>query len=591
MRLLFLALPPNSRSQWNNVWAYSTLLVKCARWGYWNVAKSLLDECWSNGVQPNDLTLSCALSACTKADRNLDGIEIFEKSKVMGGGADLVSYNIAIIMYRRTGEWERAIALILEMWSSNITPDASSYEQALKACYTGKSVKDAMRLLDEIEKMAIEPTEMTLMRLLDVADICDDFEIAFQMRKRLENLGIKMNVLHYRCLIGLVSRKCQLENREEILQDLIGEMLESVDDWSSLSYFTAGINASVIAEMPQKAIELFKIFRDSGLTADDRMYSSVAAALDAVNGWEAALELLKEGESAGVPLTVYTYTAVITSVARANKWEMVKKLMEDMKRLDVQPNEKTYCAAMIACEIENDWDKCYWLLGQMASNLPHPKSSTHSSNMHSSVLSQAIGIMWNNRFYMDVLRLILEKERSGFKLVNFIDEHLEDGKHTSIDLHGITAGAAVAYTCILFLRLKRRPDIYHDKIDLVTGWGRHTRGNRIPDSSDLSVAKVSIREALEQWLKEKGCPIIASSFNTRDNESVTSTSKNEGRLCLKKKDVLTWLSSYDDDFIKELFPGDDISLPEATLQVLISNDNENENTRDSDVVVVGSQDT
>lgn len=525
--------------QTNNVWAYSTLMAKCSRFGYWNVARDLLQELLANGVTPNDLTVSCCLSACLRAKRYDAAIEIFKQGKELDC-ISRVAFNTMINIYTLRGEWKEALKVVLDMWSSGITPDTLSYDQAFKACEVGRSVDDALRLLDEMETMGVEPSNLTLSRMLAVAEVCNDYQIAMQMIKRVRALGVEPNIMNYR--IAIIA--CQKGGRQDITDSLMEEMKASMDRWTNMSQYTAAMNAFEIGQQPAMSLVVYEKMKEKGLLecADEKVYNSVISACDAEGKWERAMELFEESKLNGVEPNVFTYTSIIGAVSKPKKREHVLRFLDDMKRDGVFPNERTYSAALVAFELrvdaegnrialEDDWIEALKLRRQIQRN---------GMERNPVVASQLVGIMWDSRFYKIALKMLLEYEKADVHVTKIQYDVRERGQTATFDLHGITPGCALAYMLLAFLRLRRRPDALRaENIDIVTGWGKHAKS---------MWRGVTVKEAIEDWLYKKECPMIY-------------LGSNDGRFHVSKAKLVAWLNRFPEgQFLDELMPG----MPERT---------------------------
>ena len=519
--------------QTNNVWAYSTLMAKCSRFGYWNVAKDLLGELLANGVTPNDLTVSCCLSACLRAKRYDAAIDIFKQGKELDC-VSRVAFNTMINIYTLRGEWREALKLVLDMWSCGITPDTLSYDQAFKACEKGRSVDDALRLLDEMETMGVEPSNLTLSRMLMVADVCNDYQIAMLMLKRVRALGVEPNIMNYRIAIIV----CQKAGRQDISDSLMEEMTASMDQWTNMSQYTAAMNAFEVGLQPAMSLMVYEKMKQRGLLecADERVYNSVISACDAEGDWERALELFEESRRNGVEPNVFTYTSIIGAVSKPKKREYVLRFLEDMKRDGVFPNERTYSAALVAFEMrvgeggvrtmcEDDWVEALKLRREMQRN---------GLERNTVVASQLVGIMWDSRLYKAALKMLLEYEKSDVHVTKIKYDVRERGQTATFDLHGITPGCALAYILLAFLRLRRRPETLRaDNVDIVTGWGKHAKS---------AWRGLTVKEAIEEWLYMKKCPMIY-------------LGSNDGRFHVSKAELVEWLGRFPEaSFLDELMP-------------------------------------
>ena len=65
-------------------------------------------------------------------------------------GCTLVSYNVGLSACGKGEQWQRALALLSEMWEAKLEPNVVSYSAGISACKTGKQWQRALALLGEM---------------------------------------------------------------------------------------------------------------------------------------------------------------------------------------------------------------------------------------------------------------------------------------------------------------------------------------------------------------------------------------------------------------------------------------------------------
>ena len=72
-------------------------------------------------------------------------------------GSALVSYNAGISACEKGEQWQRALALLSEMWEAKLEPDVISYSAGISACEKGEQWQRALALLSEMWEAKLEP--------------------------------------------------------------------------------------------------------------------------------------------------------------------------------------------------------------------------------------------------------------------------------------------------------------------------------------------------------------------------------------------------------------------------------------------------
>ncbi|CAK0817015.1 unnamed protein product [Prorocentrum cordatum] len=74
---------------------------------------------------------------------------------------DVISYNAGISACGKGEQWQRALALLSEMWEAKVEPNVISYSAGASACETGEQWQRALALLGEMWEAKLEPNSAT----------------------------------------------------------------------------------------------------------------------------------------------------------------------------------------------------------------------------------------------------------------------------------------------------------------------------------------------------------------------------------------------------------------------------------------------
>ena len=72
-------------------------------------------------------------------------------------GSALVSYNAGISACEKSEQWQRALALLSEMWEAKLEPGVISHSAGISACEKGEQWQRALVLLREMWAAKLEP--------------------------------------------------------------------------------------------------------------------------------------------------------------------------------------------------------------------------------------------------------------------------------------------------------------------------------------------------------------------------------------------------------------------------------------------------
>ncbi|CAK0910328.1 unnamed protein product [Prorocentrum cordatum] len=74
---------------------------------------------------------------------------------------DVVCYSAGISACENGEQWQRALALLGEMWEAKLELDVISYSTGISACEKGQQWQPALALLSEMREAKLEPDSAT----------------------------------------------------------------------------------------------------------------------------------------------------------------------------------------------------------------------------------------------------------------------------------------------------------------------------------------------------------------------------------------------------------------------------------------------
>ncbi|XVE62814.1 hypothetical protein DITRI_Ditri06bG0150100 [Diplodiscus trichospermus] len=255
-----------------------------------------------SGVNPNDSTMVCVLSACSQLGELYGGacVHGFIEKSIFGPEHDVFIGTGLVDMYAKCGNIDSALCIFKLMSFKNVL--------TWTAMGTGLAIhgrgKEALELLDAMEDYDIKPNPVTFTSLFSAcchAGLVEEgLHLFHNMRSRF---GLKPQIQHYGCIVDLLGKA--------------GHLNEAYD---------------VIIEMPMKpdAILWRSLLSACNVHGDVAMAERVGNIL---------FRLEPPKSSAHMPLTSEDYVALSNIYASAGRWqqvEMVRKKMK-LKRVENKP--------------------------------------------------------------------------------------------------------------------------------------------------------------------------------------------------------------------------------------------------------------
>ncbi|CAK0832933.1 unnamed protein product [Prorocentrum cordatum] len=239
-----------------------------------------------------------------------------------------VSYSAGISACEKGEQWQRALALLSEMWEAKLEPDVISYSAGISACEKGEQWQRALALLSEMRQAKMEPNSATALG---------------SARARRASSG---SGLCYNAGISASGKGEQWARALALLSELREAKLEP-----NVIYCNAGISACEKGEQWQRALALLSEMWEVTLESSVTSYNAGISACGKGEQWPRALGLLSEMREAKLkPDGIFSYNAVICACERCGQWQQALSQLGEMRESNLEPNGKGFNFAVTACE-------------------------------------------------------------------------------------------------------------------------------------------------------------------------------------------------------------------------------------------------
>merc|ERR1740133_189763 len=116
---------------------------------------------------------------------------------------DIVTYSTIVKGFCNTGSLDRALQILKEMQTSGKhEADELMYNSLLDGCAKEHRPDDALKLLGDMRKSGVSPSNYTLSMLVKLMGRCKRLNQAFPLLEEIsQEYGLKINVQVYTCLI------------------------------------------------------------------------------------------------------------------------------------------------------------------------------------------------------------------------------------------------------------------------------------------------------------------------------------------------------------------------------------------------------
>ena len=307
-----------------DVAAYSSVIGGCAESGEYMKAIELLKEMKANGVEPNVISFSAAISACASASANADKARKDAKAK-----DPLYSEEDTL------GEVQRPMRTALKLLermrkgkNESTKPNIVTYNAAIRACAEGFDVSKAFSLLDELLDHGLEPTIVTYGSLMTACERVGDVEGASKVFRELRSNEFEPNEIIYGAAISCCRKAEQPERTLALLRKMIQSKLSP-----NIATYNTVIMAQAEANNMEKASAVFTLLTSSHSKAKpNRQTYSILVKASNDNAQPATAEFyIHRMKEDGMKPDVGLLTATVSSYERSKEPIKALKMMEAMR--------------------------------------------------------------------------------------------------------------------------------------------------------------------------------------------------------------------------------------------------------------------
>ena len=304
-------------------------------------AVSLYEEMLEHGIVPSPQTLGIALGVCARADHHssLPNAERDPHSPLPNSSLP---------------NWQTALRLLSE--APRVAVDVQCFDAAIRACASSGRWRDALALLEEIERRGLKPTVHSFTGAINAQKQDGRWRTSVELLQRMKALGLKLDSHALSAALGVCGAAGEWRVALKILQGM-GRHEIQVNSYHLEPVVRSCTNAgewaralALVAYFEERGIELSSEARDAALCAcakggegrralqilegahapDSRMYGSTIVALGAQDECELAMRVLKQAEQAGAA-SAKCYNAAVGALEQAGRRDEARRLRKRAK--------------------------------------------------------------------------------------------------------------------------------------------------------------------------------------------------------------------------------------------------------------------
>merc|ERR1719498_963877 len=312
-----------------NTVIYSTLLKGFAQARQPARVQDVFDEMKHMGIACNTVSYNTMLDANARTGKMDRADELFREMQASGVSPDVITYSTLVKGYCQAGDIDQGYRVLNSMVASGVhEPDEILYNSLLDGCAKQHRVDDALKLVEDMHKNNVRPSNFTLSILVKLLGRSRRLNQAFSMvEETCKRFDLQANIHVYTCLIYACFQNRQMPRALQLHDSMITEAGVEPDE-RTYAVLARGCLGAGSCEKAANVIRAAYRLNPQGLVMpkrapgiESRVLEEVMNALsNAPNAERHAVPLLTDLKAIGVHVEPNVYTkAVETSVTRAGR--------------------------------------------------------------------------------------------------------------------------------------------------------------------------------------------------------------------------------------------------------------------------------
>ncbi|XP_044968593.1 pentatricopeptide repeat-containing protein MRL1, chloroplastic isoform X1 [Hordeum vulgare subsp. vulgare] len=288
-----------------NVNTYGALIDGCAKAGQVAKAFGAYGIMSSKKVKPDRVVFNALISACGESGavaRAFDVLsEMTAESSESKGCKPILPDHVTVGALMKTciqaGQADRAreVYKMLQEYSIKGTPEV--YTIALRSCSLTGDLGFALKIYEDMNKIGVQPDEMFLSALVDVAGHARRADAAFEIIKDVRAKGFHVGIMAYSSCMGAC---CNAKDWKKALQ--LFEEIKAIKLIPTVPMMNALITSLCDNDQVIKSAEVLNEIRELGVRPNEITYSVLCVACERNGEAQLALDLFEQLKVDGIGL-------------------------------------------------------------------------------------------------------------------------------------------------------------------------------------------------------------------------------------------------------------------------------------------------
>jgi pentatricopeptide repeat protein len=216
---------------------------------------AVYEEMGKRNIEISIVTCNTVIDACARVGRMGCVADLLQDAKKQGVKPNLITYSTMVKGHCQSGDITTAFAVLQRMrQETNLKPDEIMYNSLLGGCAQHSLIDEGLRLLDEMQKEGVQPSNFTLSVLVKLMNRARKLDQAFKsVREITLKYDFKPNVHVYTNLVQACISNHQLSRAMETLEHMVEDQVQP-----DSRTFTLLIRANMTSRQHQEAVALLR---------------------------------------------------------------------------------------------------------------------------------------------------------------------------------------------------------------------------------------------------------------------------------------------------------------------------------------------
>lgn len=233
-------------------------------------------------------------------------MDVYEQLQSEGCTPNMVTYNILIDVYSRTGQWSNAVGILDAVAQQGLTPEARTYNAIISACGKAGHPATALNVYERMIADGVEPTGTTYTSIISALGRAGQVDEAIRVYKEMGVRRCAPNVITFSSLISV----CERAGRAELALQLLDDM-QTAGVRPNIVTYNGLVAACAQSGQWQRAAELVESMSANGCRPDAATYSALIAAYERAGQWRQAITAFEKAQATGIRSDLATYNCVL----------------------------------------------------------------------------------------------------------------------------------------------------------------------------------------------------------------------------------------------------------------------------------------